>query len=105
LVVMKDAEDAVFGVWVGEGVGFSMGGVIMRVWSRESSCFLLWSWVRFIDVLFRFLRRYVNEKLDVFRWTGKNDYVALCEPGFLSFGGGCVKIHTSHLSRYSILCI
>src|ERR1700683_4508189 len=29
-------------------------------------------------------------KLDVFKWTGKNDYVALCEPKYLSFGGGCV---------------
>jgi len=28
--------------------------------------------------------------LDVYKWTGKNDYVALCEPEYLSFGGGCV---------------
>jgi hypothetical protein len=26
--------------------------------------------------------------LDVYKWTGRNDYVALCEPGFISFGGG-----------------
>lgn len=26
----------------------------------------------------------------VFNWTGKNDYVALCEPESISFGGGCV---------------
>lgn len=26
--------------------------------------------------------------LDVYKWTGKNDYVALCEPDFLSLGGG-----------------
>jgi len=24
----------------------------------------------------------------VFKWTGRNDYVALCESGYLSFGGG-----------------
>jgi hypothetical protein len=70
----------------------------MGVGSRES--FGRHGFVRLIDVLFwsgfRFLWRYVNEKLDVFRWTGKNDYVALCEPGFLSFGGGCVNTHTSH---------
>ena len=24
----------------------------------------------------------------VFKWTGKNDYVALCEPDYISFGGG-----------------
>lgn len=26
----------------------------------------------------------------VYKWTGKNDYVALCEPDYISFGGGCV---------------
>lgn len=26
----------------------------------------------------------------MFNWTGKNDYVALCEPESISFGGGCV---------------
>ena len=25
-----------------------------------------------------------------YRWTGKNDYVALCEPEYISFGGGYV---------------
>lgn len=30
--------------------------------------------------------------VEVFKWTGKNDYVALCEPGFISFGGGCVSV-------------
>ncbi|KAK0469131.1 TLD-domain-containing protein [Desarmillaria tabescens] len=24
----------------------------------------------------------------VFKWTGRNGYVALCEPGYMSFGGG-----------------
>ncbi len=28
--------------------------------------------------------------MSVFKWTGKNDYVALCEPDYISFGGGCV---------------
>ena len=28
--------------------------------------------------------------MDVYSWTGANEYVALCEPGFVSFGGGCV---------------
>jgi hypothetical protein len=28
--------------------------------------------------------------LDVYKWTGKNDYVALCQPEHLSFGGGYV---------------
>jgi hypothetical protein len=29
-----------------------------------------------------------EDNVDVYKWTGKNDYVALCEPGFISFGGG-----------------
>ena len=33
-----------------------------------------------IGLVFRFLWRYVGSKLDVYKWTGKNDYVALCEP-------------------------
>lgn len=36
--------------------------------------------------------------LRVFKWTGKNDYVALCENDYISFGGGlvylcCVSFH------------
>lgn len=27
----------------------------------------------------------------MFNWTGKNDYVALCEQESISFGGGCVS--------------
>lgn len=30
-------------------------------------------------------------QVKVYKWTGKNDYVALCEPGFISFGGGYVS--------------
>ena len=26
----------------------------------------------------------------MFKWTGKNEYVALCEPESISFGGECV---------------
>lgn len=38
-----------------------------------------------------FLWRYVAGIPEVYKWTGKNDYVALCEPDFISFGGGSVK--------------
>ena len=31
-----------------------------------------------------------DDEVKVFKWTGKNDYVALCEPESISFGGGCV---------------
>ena len=29
-----------------------------------------------------------SDRVRVFKWTGKNDYVALCEPDYISFGGG-----------------
>jgi len=65
---MKDSGDAIFGVWMGEGVRLGKGSYYG---SGES-----------------FLWRYIDGHLDVFKWTGKNEYVALCEPKFLSFGGG-----------------
>lgn len=37
-----------------------------------------------------FLWKYADNEFHIFRWTGRNDYVALCEPSFLSFGGGSV---------------
>ncbi|KAF7982682.1 hypothetical protein HWV62_27168 [Athelia sp. TMB] len=67
LVVIKDSGDTIFGVWLGEGVRVSKG----YYGSGES-----------------FLWRYAHGNLDVFRWTGKNEYVAHCEPEYLSFGGG-----------------
>ncbi|KAG2357240.1 TLD-domain-containing protein [Suillus spraguei] len=68
LVVVKDARDTIFGVWMGDGLWLERGGYYG---SGES-----------------FLWRYQQGTLDVYKWTGKNDYVALCEPGFISFGGG-----------------
>ena len=29
-----------------------------------------------------------EKQFHVYRWTGKNKYVALCEPDYISFGGG-----------------
>ncbi|KAF9077813.1 TLD-domain-containing protein [Rhodocollybia butyracea] len=69
LVVIKDSEDAIFGAYIGDGLRKSMGKGYYG--SGES-----------------FLWRYVNGNFQVFKWTGKNDYVALCEPEYLSFGGG-----------------
>jgi hypothetical protein len=37
--------------------------------------------------LFRVL---ADGTLRVYKWTGKNDYVALCETDYISFGGGYV---------------
>jgi hypothetical protein len=36
----------------------------------------------------RFLWKASGDEVRVFNWTGKNDYVALCEPESISFGGG-----------------
>lgn len=47
----------------------------------------------------RFLWRYIGGKLDVFKWTGRNDYVALCEPEYISFGGGWVLFRSMMFER------
>ena len=30
------------------------------------------------------------DRLEIFKWTGRNQYFALCENTFISFGGGYV---------------
>ena len=40
-----------------------------------------------VDLTTRFLWTYDNS-LRVFKWTGKNDYITLCEPENISFGEG-----------------
>ena len=36
----------------------------------------------------RFLWKFAQGTLKVYKTTGRNNYVALCEPGYISFGGG-----------------
>ncbi|KAF9782422.1 TLD-domain-containing protein [Thelephora terrestris] len=67
LIVIKDSGDTLFGAWLGENVHQSKGAYYG---SGES---FLWK---------------SKDTLHVYKWTGKNDYVALCEPDYLSFGGG-----------------
>lgn len=51
---------------------------------------LCWRRARmWVDVDSRFLWKASSDEVRVFNWTGKNDYVALCEPESISFGGGC----------------
>ncbi|OCH86253.1 TLD-domain-containing protein [Obba rivulosa] len=69
LVVMRDSGDAVFGVWLGEGMHQSKGAYY------GSGTSFLW-------------RLLSDRRLRIYKWTGKNDYVALCETEYLSFGGG-----------------
>lgn len=69
LLVVKDSEDGLFGIWMEkEGIRRASG----YYGSGDS-----------------FLWKYNHQgDLKVFPWTGRNNYVALCEPTFLSFGGG-----------------
>ncbi|KIY48468.1 TLD-domain-containing protein [Fistulina hepatica ATCC 64428] len=69
LVVVKDAEDSIFGAWIAEGVHINSGHGYYG--SGEA-----------------FLWKYVDGQCKVFKWTGKNDYVSLCEDEYMSFGGG-----------------
>ncbi|KAF9494142.1 TLD-domain-containing protein [Pleurotus eryngii] len=69
LIAIKDSGNVVFGAWMGEGIRMTKGRGYYG--SGES-----------------FLWRFANHKLDVYKWTGKNGYVTLCESGFISFGGG-----------------
>ncbi|KAG2032388.1 TLD-domain-containing protein [Suillus americanus] len=78
LVVVKDARDAIFGVWMGDGLWLERGGYYG---SGES---FLWRYQRPSNKA----DELEEGTLDVYKWTGRNDYVALCEPGFISFGGG-----------------
>jgi hypothetical protein len=74
-LVVKDDGNALFGVWMGEeGVHPSHGKGYYE--SGES-----------------FVWKYVDVKFEVFKWTGRNDHVALCEPEFISFGGGYVSYY------------
>ena len=57
-----------------------------------------------IGSLYRFLFRVLpDDTLRVYKWSGKNDYVALCEPEYISFGGGYVLCYLSFYQAYSSL--
>ncbi|KAJ1311147.1 hypothetical protein OPQ81_009648 [Rhizoctonia solani] len=69
LIAIRDSEGATFGVWCGDGVRKHDG----YAGTGES---FLWT------------QRQDGGPVKVFKWTGKNDYVRLCESDFISFGGG-----------------
>lgn len=70
LIVVRDADDGVFGAFVDDGV-------VQRRGYYGSGESFLWR-----------ATNSPNGEVQVYRWTGKNTYVALCEPNFFSFGGG-----------------
>ncbi|KAG8902166.1 oxidation resistance protein 1 [Tulasnella sp. 403] len=72
-----------FGVWVGSGIRCNEGAYFG---SGES---FLWKTTSGDG---RDKRKGRVEGVKVFKWTGRNDYVALCEADQLSFGGGDGKV-------------
>ncbi|KAG6828947.1 hypothetical protein H0H87_000234 [Tephrocybe sp. NHM501043] len=78
LVIVKDAMDGLFGVWLGkEGVRRSGGE---GYYGTGDSFMWKYATIDHDDEK--------HGKLRIFKWTGRNDYFALCEPEFISFGGG-----------------
>ncbi|TFK99833.1 TLD-domain-containing protein [Pterulicium gracile] len=87
LLIIRDESSRRFGVWLGGRIRQPTGDTVRRT-ERE----------RFYGSGESFLWREVpnspgvgNEHegaVEVFKWTGMNEYVALCDEAFLSFGGG-----------------
>ncbi|KAI6030112.1 TLD-domain-containing protein [Pisolithus marmoratus] len=71
LLVVRDSLDGMFGAWVGEGIMKGQNGFY-----GSGEAFL---WRYHADA---------SPPLEVYKWSGKNDYVVLCDPNFISFGGG-----------------
>lgn len=98
LLIIRDESSRRFGVWLGGRIRQPTGDTVRRT-ERE----------RFYGSGESFLWREVpnspgvgNEHegaVEVFKWTGMNEYVALCDEAFLSFGGGSVSL--SFLKSFS----
>lgn len=73
ILAVQDADDCVFGAWIAEGMHLSHGSY----YGGGDS--FLWKSEKGVEG---------NAKVKVFKWTGKNDYVALCDTDGFSFGGG-----------------
>lgn len=72
LLIIRDAHDRRFGAYLNEGIKRVAGSYFG---SGES-------W------LFRLNDDDNDKRPSVYKWTGRNDYFALCESDFISFGGG-----------------
>ena len=82
---MQDSNGALFGAWVGEGVHRSQGSYYGGGESYVLTSLLLSP----LNTVHRFLWKLTPDRdLRIYKWTGKNDYVALCEADYISFGGG-----------------
>ena len=74
LLAIRDARGGTFGAWLGGGLHASHGAGYFG--SGES---FLWTVGN---------QRQEKDELHVFKWSGKNDYVALCESDYIALGGG-----------------
>ncbi|ODO01597.1 hypothetical protein I350_06417 [Cryptococcus amylolentus CBS 6273] len=73
-ILIVQGEDNVFGVYMNEPIVRHEGSYFG---SGESFLFK-------VDG---------NRHVSPYKWTGKNQYFALCESNFISFGGGYVFSH------------
>lgn len=80
LLIMKDAsavgeeeDERAFGAWIADGEGLGLGKKGGKGYFGGGESFL---W------------KFTQGTLKVYKTTGKNSYVMLCEPGYISFGGG-----------------
>ncbi|KAI5116309.1 hypothetical protein M0805_009635 [Coniferiporia weirii] len=71
LIALQDADGGVFGAWIGEGIHLSHGSY----YGGGDS--FLWR----VDP-------HEPHELKVYKWTGRNGYVAFCDTDGFSFGGG-----------------
>jgi TLD len=85
---MRDSGNTVFGAWIGDGIKLSKGAY----YGSGESCVFFFFFFKspgpHFFLLGSFLWRYYENELEVFKWTGRNDYVALCDTEYISFGGG-----------------
>ncbi|KAH7103582.1 TLD-domain-containing protein [Auriculariales sp. MPI-PUGE-AT-0066] len=100
LLVVRDADDGLFGVFITEGIRLSgsqmtMGGVAAGIGGRRgfygSGEAFLWRLTHgppHPDETSLDTGSTPMDAVQVYRWTGQNSYVALCEHDSISFGGG-----------------
>ncbi|KAK0454176.1 TLDc domain-containing protein, partial [Desarmillaria tabescens] len=83
LVIIKDDSDTIFGTFVGDIIWKSR----RRGYYDTGESYVVSPSPFPPLTLRRFLWRYSNHKLSMYKPTGCNSYIALCEPDYLSFGG------------------
>ncbi|KAH8822627.1 TLD-domain-containing protein [Flagelloscypha sp. PMI_526] len=74
LLVIRDSDDAIFGAYLSDSKGLKVqeSSVLRRHYGSGES--------------FLYTKRSTTSPVRIFKWSGKNDYIALCEPTSVSFG-------------------